>query len=382
MFIQRTVVSVISLEPIRIGGLEVYARELSNQLAARGWKSVICFETTPPGPVRDFLRLPNTELELLPRGQQANGRGALELAAILRRHRPRILHLQFTPLLSLYAWVAQLHSVEKVFFTDQASRPAGYRISRARWWKRAIARLMNRPFTGVIGISDYVCRCLAGSGYVPTAKIHRIYNATEPASDRTGSADRGQAFRARYGIPASRVLIVQVSWIIPEKGIMDLLEAARIALALAPDLHFAIVGEGGYRADFTRKACEMGIADHLTWTGLLDDPGTAGVFPAADIVCQMSRWEEAFGYVIAEAMVQGKPLVATRVGGIPELVREGETGFLVDPGDTAAMADRILRLARDPGLRSCLGEAGRNLAEAEFNIRKNVAALINLYGID
>jgi glycosyltransferase involved in cell wall biosynthesis len=85
--------------------------------------------------------------------------------------------------------------------------------------------------------------------------------------------------------------------------------------------------------------------------------------------------------VINEAMIYSKPVLATRVGGIPELVHDGETGFLVARGDTAAMAARILELAADPELRRRMGSAGHQLAEAEFDVCKTSAQLMNLYGL-
>jgi glycosyltransferase involved in cell wall biosynthesis len=88
-----------------------------------------------------------------------------------------------------------------------------------------------------------------------------------------------------------------------------------------------------------------------------------------------------FGWMIAEAMAHEKPVVATRVGGIPELIDDGESGFLVDRSDTAAMSERILRLLADCELRAHLGRAGRQTVSAKFNLRKNVAQLIDSYGI-
>jgi glycosyltransferase involved in cell wall biosynthesis len=377
---QRTVVSLLSVMPIRIGGLELYARELSRQLGESGWKSVLCFESRPEGRVREYLELPNTELEVLPHGQAADWAGTKELIGVLRKYRPRIVHFHFTPFLSSYTWTASVNSAERVFFTDHGSRPEGHRIELMPWWKIAAARVINFPLTQAISPSDYVRRCLVGSGYASPGRVHRIYNATEIAAGR--HQESGENFRARHGIPFDRTLVVQASWIIPEKGIGDLLEAARRAIATDPNIHLALVGEGNYRPQFMQLAAGLNIGSHVTWTGLVDDPIGDGVFAAADIVCQMSRWEEAFGYVIAEAMAHGKPLIATKVGAIPELVTEGETGYLVDRGDTAAMADRILRLAGDPGLRLALGEAGRRRAAAEFDIQKNVSLLLDLYGID
>jgi glycosyltransferase involved in cell wall biosynthesis len=114
---------------------------------------------------------------------------------------------------------------------------------------------------------------------------------------------------------------------------------------------------------------------------MIDDPFAEGVFQAADVVCQFSRWEEVFGWMIAEAMAHGKPVVATRVGGIPELIEDGVNGYLVGRGDAPAMSDRILMLLGDPGLRNRMGEAGRAVVADKFDLRTNVAQLIKSYGI-
>jgi glycosyltransferase involved in cell wall biosynthesis len=114
---------------------------------------------------------------------------------------------------------------------------------------------------------------------------------------------------------------------------------------------------------------------------MVEDPFGEGVFDAADVVCQFSRWEEVFGWMIAEAMAHGKPVVATRVGGIPELITNGESGYLVNRGDTATMSERILTLVADQELRARMGQAGRETVSDKFDLRKNVAQLINAYGI-
>jgi len=123
------------------------------------------------------------------------------------------------------------------------------------------------------------------------------------------------------------------------------------------------------------------LQDHITWTGILPDPLKLGVFAAADVVCQVSRWEEGFGYVIAEAMASGKSLVGTRVGAIPELVRDGISGYLVERRDPPALAARILDLLRDSDLRRRMGQAGREFALRNFNADTNIAEFLKLYGI-
>jgi len=207
-----------------------------------------------------------------------------------------------------------------------------------------------------------------------------IYNSAD-ISRSSATGEQAESFRAKHSIPQDRVVVTQVSWIIPEKGIGDLLAAARLAVTKNPNIHFVFVGEGVHREDFIRQAADLGIQDHVTWTGQVDDPLTEGVYAAADIVCQVSRWEEVFGYVIAEAMACGKPLIGTNVGGIPELVRDGETGFVVRRGDTEAIATRILQLASDSQLRSQMGRAGRRSVERNFDLGQNVERVLQLYGL-
>jgi len=379
--VKRTVLSVFGLNPTRIGGVESYAHELSAQLGRQGWASVLCFEAAPPEPVRQYLALPNTAIETAPKVWQLAWRPARDVARLLRRHRPSILHLQFTGFLSVYPWLARMHGVEKVFFTDQASRPEGHVIAQARAWKRVVTWAVNHPITRVISISEFNRRCLVEAGLFPKDRALRIYNAVD-LERRVESPECGADFRCRHGIPDGRVVILQVSWIIPEKGIGDLLDSARAVLVTHPNVHFVFAGEGRSRQEYTRRAEDMGISRHVTWTGLVADPFGEGLYAAADVVCQMSRWEEGFGWVIAEAMAHAKPVVGTRVGAIPEIVRDGVTGFLVNRGDSAAMAEALAKLIRNPQLRARLGAAGRAIAEAEFDLRNYVTQILGLYGIN
>ncbi|HMC61957.1 MAG TPA: glycosyltransferase family 4 protein, partial [Candidatus Solibacter sp.] len=304
----------------------------------------------------------------------------VRLFAVLKQYRPRILHLYFTGFLSAYPWMAKLLLVEKVYFTDQGSQPEGFVQTRAPLWKRAAMRAINGPLTGVISVSGYGYRNFTARDLLPRKRFHMIYNSVDVARANLGLARAGE-FRRRYGIPPDRLVVTQVSWLIPEKGVDDLLAAARDVVAAEPRAHFLLAGEGAHRPNLEQAARDLGIQAHVTFTGVVSDPLADGLFAASDVVCQMSRWEEVFGYVNAEAMASGKPLVGTRVGGIPEIVDHGKTGYLVDRRDTSAMACRILELLRDPDLRRRMGEAGRQRAVEKFNHKTNVAQLVKLYGI-
>jgi glycosyltransferase involved in cell wall biosynthesis len=375
----NTALIIFGINSRRIAGSEIYARELSRQLDEHGWRSVICFHNAVPELVRSYLSLPNVSLDVVPEPWGVSWRTSREMLRVFRTYKPRVVNLQYTGFMSPYAWLARLCSVEKVFFTDQTSPPEGHVPKRAPVWKRCLGRIINHPMTGVICASDYGYLCNSTRDLLPQDRYHRVYNAVMIRDD--DGVSRAQHFRRKYGIPEDRLLIAQLSWMIPEKGIFDLLEAARQVVALNPRAHFALVGDGDYLEQFMQRATALGIENHVTWTGNIGDPYAEGVQAAADVLCQMSRWEEVFGFVIAEGMAARKPVVATRVGGIPELVEDGRTGFLVERGDSKAMADKLLLLLDDAGLRKDMGERGRLAAESLFDVRKNVAQVLQLYGI-
>ena len=376
-----SLVSVFDVEPRFIGGTETYARELSRQLGRHGWRSVLCFVTPPTEEVRRFLDLPNVSIELLHQDvTRFNVRVMGRVARILRQYKPRIAHFHYVDLLSLYPWVTRLASGADVFFTDHGSRPEGHRSERASLPRRGLARVINWPVTKVICVSDYGYRSLVDRGLFPAERCRRIYNGVD-LGRVVESRERGAAFRQRFSIPEGRTVITQVSWIIPEKGVLDLLHSARQVIAERPASHFVIVGEGAFRDEYMAKGRELGLEGHLAWTGLVQDPFTAGVYDATDILCQASRWGEVFGWVIAEAMAYGRPVVATRVGGIPEVVSERKSGLLVDRGDVTALTENLLALIDDPGRRMAMGKAGREKVQTLFDLQKNVTQLLESYGI-
>jgi glycosyltransferase involved in cell wall biosynthesis len=374
----QTVVSVFGVEPRRIGGTEMFARELSVQLGEREWHSVLCFLSEPTGEVRRFLELPNVSFAVLPNSTDGGWRAYLELVRILRKHQAHTLHLHFVSFLTFYPWIGRLAGVAKVFFTDHHSRPAGHVPRRAPLWKRLAARAIGFPLTKVICVSKYGYQCMTTVKALPRDRFEMIYNGIDLArvTPDNGAAAR---FRARFAIPADRSIVGQVSWIIPEKGIGDFLEMARLVTSQRKDVQFVLAGEGAQREQYMQDAAAMGLGDHVTFTGMIDDPFGEGVFHAFDVVCQFSRWEEVFGWMIAEAMAHERP--ATRVGGIPELIADGESGYLVNRGDADGMSNRVLGLLNDPALRARMGHEARHIVQKKFDLKTRVGQLIETYGI-
>lgn len=375
-----TVLSILGLWPRYIGGSEIYLRELAQQLDDQSWQSVACFTQEPTAEAREFLEAANIKIEILENAQTPNFATFKKFVSLMRKYRPEIIHLHLVGFLGFYPWAARLISARRIFFTDHGSRPEGYEPAQAPFWKRVAVRMINWPLTRVISVSEFNRNCMTTLNLLPRDRFARVYNAVD-FSRISNSRERGQAFREKHHIPLDRTVVLQVSWIIPAKGIDDVLAAARLVVAANPKVHFVLVGEGNDRVRYMKLAEEQGLENHITWTGLVDDPFGEGVYDAADIVCQASRWQEAFGQVIAEAMASGKPVVATKVGGIPEVVQDGKTAFLINKNDPNELAAKLLLLAGDPELQLRMGQAGREFARQNFELRDMVKQVLSLYDV-
>jgi len=351
---------------------------LTSRLAEQGWESVICVREEPSQEVRRYLDAPYLRWEVIPDIDTNRLAAILAYVRLLLHYRPQWMFMQFTPCLSTYPWLARALGVEKVLFADQNSRPEGYKPAPSIRWKRWLARSLTSSYTAVVAVSNYNQRALNKHGFVSPQRLHRIYNSVDLA--RVGLGD-GAAFRQQYGIPSDRVLVVQTASLIPEKGVDVVLLGAQIALQSNKNLHFAFVGDGllGSLEHYREVSRQLGIESHVTFTGLVKDPIANGVYAAADICSQLSRWEEAFGWVIAEAMACSKPVIGTHVGAIPEIIDHGVNGYLIPSGDSAAFAERVLQLAEDPELRMRLGAAAHAKVEKQFNLQASVHSLIELF---
>jgi glycosyltransferase involved in cell wall biosynthesis len=373
--------SVFGLVPKRIGGTERYCRELSLALDKCGWQSALAFEGSLNDAVKDYLQLPSVTIETVP-SMTARGIGTpIEFQRLIRRLRPDIVHLHYTGFLTPFPWLARLCGVKRVLLTNHASYPEGFQPRRTAQPKRLLGQIINAPVNRVICPSEFGRRCLAATGQLPDDRYQVVYNATHP-EPLAQNPILAQRFRDRYQIPNDRIIVTQVGQLIPEKGVADLIAAFQHAASLDGRLHLVLVGEGDGRTLYERLIAEAKLSGRVTLTGMLADPAEAGVFEASDIFCLASRWEELFGFVLIEAMTRSKPVVATRVGGIPEVVLEGETGYLVERRNTQALAARLLELAAEPQLRDRLGRAGRERVATMFDVRKNVGQVLELCGIE
>lgn len=375
-----TVLSLFGLTPLRIGGTERYCLELSRALRNCGWQSILAFEGQPHAVVREYLAQPGVTIEDVPSLTAGGLRTLVRVRNLMRQYRPQVVHLHYTGFVTPFPWLARICGASKVYLTSHTSYPESHQPMQMAVLKRAIYRVVNAPISGVICPSDFGRGCLVATGILDPRCYQVIYNATH-VPDLTNSAALARRFRLRYRIPDDRVLVVQVGQLTREKGVYDLLAAFHLAFQQRPNLHLALVGDGPDRKNIEHTIAELGLSERVTLTGLLADPEEAGVFSACDIACLVSRWQELFGFVLIEAMARAKPIVATRVGGISEIVTSGETGLLAARGDVATIAAHLVSLSESENQRRKLGEAARARVQSHFEVVKMVGEVLDYYGI-
>lgn len=198
---------------------------------------------------------------------------------------------------------------------------------------------------------------------LPPARCKMIGNFVAPAS-RPAPSDR-IALRHRYGIPADATLLVAVGRMIEKKGFQDLLPAVAMLCGEFRGLHLLLVGDGPSRPELEAKARDLGIAERVHWAGWQTDPDAH--YACSDVFVCPSR-HEPLGNVILEAWSHGLPLVSTRSDGAAELVRDGESGILCDPGSPGALAAGIRQMLEMPReARERLGRAGLDALRREHS---------------
>lgn len=159
------------------------------------------------------------------------------------------------------------------------------------------------------------------------------------------------------------------------KGVHVLLEAVAVLRDRLDTCHLTVVGDGPDRAWMERRVFEGGLKTFVTFAGPLDEAGVAEAMRRADLLVAPSL-AEGLPVVIMEALASGVPVVASAVGGVPELVRHGETGLLAPAGDPKGLADAMAKLLACPDLQRSMGEAGRRLVCRDHDARLNAAALL------
>lgn len=224
-------------------------------------------------------------------------------------------------------------------------------------------RMTGLRWNGLVGVSEYVTQRDKDRFGLPESKCRTIYNGVDV--ERFNPRGRPDATEPPLDVLA-------VAHLIPEKGIRHLIRA--MARLEDVPIELTVVGDGPEEEELKDLAGELGLRDRVDFLGLRND--VDDLMHEADVFVHPATWKEAFGYTVMEAMASGCPVIGSEVGGIPELIVDGQTGLLCPPGDDRALARQIRRLAENSDLRAELGKAARKRAERGFTLEECIESTI------
>ena len=295
----------------------------------------------------------------------------LRLSSYLKRHHIDIVHAY-----NFYANVFALPAARlaRAPVVLASIRDTGENLTARQ---RAVNKIFCRMADRVVVNAEAIKRTLVAEGYRPE-RITVIPNGIVCPPLRS---DQDRLLHGEFGLSTNDALIGVVSRIARGQGLEYLLEAVPAVIARIPQAKFLIIGDNSfnpdYREELKRQTIKLGLQDRVIFTGFrLDVPNILSSLA----VSVLPSLNEGLSNSLLESMAAAVPVVATNVGGNPEVVVDGETGLLVPPRNPAALAEAICRVLRTPGLRNTLGQAGRRRVLEHFSNERMIRNVERLYG--
>ena len=341
-----------------IGGSERHLLTLLPALAAAGEEVAFVGLDDPrwdPQPFYERLAVAHVRLAC-PR--DLDPALARRLRSELRRLRPDVVHTHLVHA-DVYGALASLRQPWALVSTKHNDDP--FRAGPFRFVERVLARRADR----VIAITRALARFTVDRVGLPARKVDVVHYGLDelPAPWAEGPPP-----------PAEGRLLLAVARLTEQKG-LDV--AVRALPAIPGDVRLAVLGEGPARPALEALARELGVERRLLLPGRVGD--VAAWLERAAVVVHPARWE-GFGLAVLEAMLASRPVVASAVSSIPELVADGETGVLVPPDDPDALASAVAALLQEPERAERLGRAGRERARSEFSVAAMASGTLSAYG--
>ncbi len=355
-----------------VGGAQKHLLSLVQGLRRRGHPADVAFFKNPT--LADEFRATGARVFDLSTRGTFSASLLPRLVRILVHGRYQIVHTHLLKADS-YGTVAGMLAGTPVRIASKHNDEAALRNPVVALTHGLISRLNHR----VIVLSDYVGDYVASIGRVARSRITRVYYGLPAAS--AGAPDQGLKLRAELGISPDTPLVATVGRLAEQKGLVYLLEAMDRVRRQRPAARLLIVGDSQdgreeYKQELLRRWEALGLKDSVLFTGVRSD--IPAVMQACDLFVMASLWE-GFGLVFLEAMAASRPIVATNVSAIPEVVQDGSTGLLVPPRDPQALAKAMLSLLTDPERARLMGSAGLLRLKEHFTEDKMVESVQQLY---
>lgn len=291
------------------------------------------------------------------------------VASWLKRERADVVHTHLFTADTYGRLAARLAGVPALFSTVH---------NIVNPWKGSGRKLIDRLFarlsTAVVGCSEEVTQTLATRDKIPASKLVSIPNGIDL---KKFSSFSGAGVRSEFGLPEDRPLIGIVGRLHEQKAHGDLFRAlAKLPQVRDKQLNCLVIGTGDLQDTLKQQVKALGLEDCVIFTGMRTD--VPRLVAAMDVFVMSSHWE-GLPIALLEAMASSKAVLCTRVGGIPDVVIDGDNGLLVEPRDVPQFAKRLDDLLQDPALRARLGQRARETVIARFDVSRTAAAYNRLH---
>ena len=352
-------------ESSETGGAESVLIRLVEGLDKNRYRSVVCLLSD--GWLKVELEKRRIETVVIPQPHSFDVRWLFQAFRLLKEHHIHVMHSHefatnvYAALLSMVTGVPVVATAHgKNYYGDKWRRRAAYRFTARHSAMVAVSNDLKRFLTERIGI--------------PPRDIRVVHNGIDLRhySVNVANAD----IRADLGIGTGQRVIGTVGNLFAVKGQTYLLRACKAVASAYPNFVLLVAGEGEQLGPLQEEASDLGIAGNVRFLGFRDD--VPSLLQAMEVFVLPSL-SEGLPLSILEALALEKPVVATNVGGIPEIVQDGLTGFLVPPRNPETLADKILLLLRYPEMAAELGRAGRKRVEEAFDVTKMIQEYQLLY---
>jgi glycosyltransferase involved in cell wall biosynthesis len=371
---------------LNMGGPALHVSYLTAGLRDRGYETTLVAGTLARGEdsmafVAEDLGIDVVRIEQLGReiSPVRDLLATLRLARVIRRERPQILHTHTAKAGTvgrLAALLAGSRRPRVVVHTFHGHVLRGYFGPIQSRFFLALERWLAATSTALIAVGPQVRDDLVALGVAPAERFTVIRLGIE-LEERVRPSEDGRAETRRYlGVPTDRFVVGWVGRMTAVKRTEDVLDAFKRLRESGVDACLCMVGDGPDRPRLERRASELGVIRDTLFLGYQED--VSQYYAAFDALVLPSA-NEGTPVSVIEALAAETPVVATRVGGVPDVVRDGEEGFLVETGDTGELAERLTRLARDPGLRERLGRSGRDRVLSRYAVERLLDDVDRLY---
>jgi glycosyltransferase involved in cell wall biosynthesis len=371
---------------LNVGGPALHVAYLTAGLADRGYDTTLVAGTLARGEesmatVAQQRGVTIETLEELHReiAPLRDARAMLRLARLIRRERPTILHTHTAKAGAVGRIAALLAGDARppiVVHTFHGHVLRGYFNPLLTSLFRTLERWLAKMTTVLVAVSPEVRDDLVRLGVAPASKFAVVRLGIELDERVGGDGDARAETRRLLGVRPDAFVVGWVGRMTPVKRTDDVMRTLRGLLDRDVDAYLCLVGDGPDRDELERYAHELGVVKRCLFLGYQDD--VARFYDAIDALLLPSV-NEGTPVSVIEALAAERPAVATRVGGVPDVIRDGVDGFLADVGDTEALAERLAELARDPERRAAMGAEGRAHVLTRYAVDRLVDDIDKLY---